>query len=74
MNFICGPEAAPGVGFAAHLFFVQMQTTDKIQETIEGRLATAEPEVEVLLAEQIGAQVHVESDRGTRVTVARSAA
>jgi ribosome maturation factor RimP len=44
------------VGFAAHLFFVQMQTTDKIQEHIEERLAAAEPGVEVLLAEQIGAE------------------
>ena len=44
------------MGFAAHLFFVQMQTTDKIQEHIEERLASAEPEVEVLLAEQIGAE------------------
>jgi ribosome maturation factor RimP len=44
------------VGFAAHLFFVQMQTTSKIQEHIESRLATAEPDVEVLLAEQIGSE------------------
>ena len=54
MNFICGPEVAPEVGFAAHLFFVQMQTTSKIQEQIESRLSAAEPEVEVLLAEQVG--------------------
>ena len=33
-----------------------MQTTSKIQEDIETRLASAEPEVEVLLAEQIGAE------------------
>ena len=44
------------MGFAAHLFFVQMQTTSKIQEHIESRLATAEPDVEVLLAEQIGSE------------------
>jgi ribosome maturation factor RimP len=44
------------VGFAAHLFFVQMQTTNAIQEHIESCLASAEPEVEVLLAEQIGAE------------------
>jgi len=44
------------VGFAAHLFFVQMQTTSKIQEHIESRLATAEPDVEVLLAEEIGSE------------------
>jgi ribosome maturation factor RimP len=33
-----------------------MQTTSKIQEHIEQRLSTAEPAVEVLLAEQIGAE------------------
>ena len=33
-----------------------MQTTSKIQEHIESRLSSAEPEVEVLLAEQIGAE------------------
>jgi ribosome maturation factor RimP len=33
-----------------------MQTTSKIQEDIETRLASAEPGVEVLLAEQIGAE------------------
>jgi ribosome maturation factor RimP len=33
-----------------------MQTTSKIQEDIETRLSSAEPEVEVLLAEQIGAE------------------
>jgi ribosome maturation factor RimP len=44
------------VGFAAHLFFAQMQTTSKIQEQIESRLGAAEPEVEVLLAEQVGAE------------------
>ena len=44
------------MGFAAHLFFVQMQTSDNIQEHIEDRLADTEPEVEVLLAERIGAE------------------
>ena len=44
------------MGFAAHLFFVQMQTTNKIQDDIETRLAAVEPQVEVLLAEQIGAE------------------
>jgi ribosome maturation factor RimP len=44
------------VGFAAHLFFVQMQTTPNIQEHIESRLATVEPDVEVLLAEQVGVE------------------
>jgi ribosome maturation factor RimP len=33
-----------------------MQTTNQIQEHIENRLAGAEPDVEVLLAEQIGAE------------------
>ena len=33
-----------------------MQTQSKIQEHIESRLSSAEPEVEVLLAEQIGAE------------------
>ena len=33
-----------------------MQTTNKIQDDIECRLAGAEPEVEVLLAEQVGAE------------------
>ena len=44
------------MGFAAHLFFVQMQTHSKIQEHIEDRLSSAEPEVEVLLAEQVGTE------------------
>lgn len=33
-----------------------MPTTSKIQEHIESRLSSAEPEVEVLLAEQVGAE------------------
>ena len=44
------------MGFAAHLFFVLMQTTSKIQEHIEDRLSATEPEVEVLFAEQVGAE------------------
>ena len=44
------------MGFAAHLFFVQMQTQTNIQEHIESRLSSAEPEVEVLLAEQVGSE------------------
>ena len=44
------------MGFAAHLFFVQMQTQSKVQEHIESRLATVEPDVEVLLAEQVGSE------------------
>ena len=33
-----------------------MQTASKIQEDIESRLSSAEPEVEVLLAEQVGTE------------------
>jgi ribosome maturation factor RimP len=33
-----------------------MQTTSKLQEHIEDRLSATEPEVEVLLAEQVGAE------------------
>ena len=33
-----------------------MQTVSKIQEDIESRLSSAEPEVEVLLAEQVGTE------------------
>ena|SRR5688572_2822777 len=33
-----------------------MQTAHKIQEDIESRLSSAEPEVEVLLAEQVGTE------------------
>jgi len=42
------------VGLAVHLFFDQMQT-NPIQSDIEQRLASAEPEVEVLFAERVGA-------------------
>ena len=44
------------MGFAAHLFFVRMQTQNNIQEHIESRLSAAEPQVEVLLAEQVGTE------------------
>jgi ribosome maturation factor RimP len=43
------------VGFAAHLFFDLMQTS-ALQIDIEQRLASAEPEVEVLACEQVGAE------------------
>ena len=43
------------VGFAAHLFFDQMQI-DRVQNDIEERLARLEPEVEVLACEQIAAE------------------
>ncbi len=41
------------VGFAAHLFFDLMQTPS---QEIETRLATAEPDVEVLAVDQIAAE------------------
>jgi ribosome maturation factor RimP len=43
------------VGFAAHLFFDLMQT-DRIKTDIETRLASAEPEVEVLACERVAAE------------------
>ncbi len=43
------------MGFAAHLFFDLMQT-DRIQTDIETRLASAEPEVEVLACERVAAE------------------
>jgi ribosome maturation factor RimP len=41
------------VGFAAHLFFALNMTTENIQTEIESRLASVEPDVEVLLAERV---------------------
>jgi ribosome maturation factor RimP len=55
------------VGFAAHLFLAQIGVVSDIQTQIEQRLAAAEPEVEVLLAEQIAAErvrVFVDHPRG----------
>jgi ribosome maturation factor RimP len=43
------------VGLAVHLFFDQMQT-NPLQADIEQRLASAEPEVEVLSAERVGSE------------------
>ena len=43
------------MGFAAHLFFDLMQT-DRIQTDIETRLASAEPQVEVLACERVAAE------------------
>jgi ribosome maturation factor RimP len=43
------------VGFAAHLFFDQMQI-DRVQNKIEERLARLEPEVDVLACEQVAAE------------------
>jgi ribosome maturation factor RimP len=44
------------VGFAAHLFFARIEEMSDIQTDIETRLRSAEPEVEVLLAEEIAAE------------------
>ena len=44
------------VGFAAHLFFAPSRVTEAIQSDIETRLATVEPDVEVLLAERVAAE------------------
>jgi ribosome maturation factor RimP len=58
------------VGFAAHLFFDLMQT-DSIQEDVERRLATAEPEVEVIACERVAAQrVRIVIDRPAGVDLA----
>jgi ribosome maturation factor RimP len=43
------------VGLAAHLFFDLMQT-DSLTTHIEQRLASAEPEVELLACERVGAE------------------
>ena len=43
------------VGFAAHLFFDQMQT-DQIQPDIEKRLAGLDPQVEVLACERVASE------------------
>ena len=59
-TFICGLGPHLEVGFAAHLFFAPHATAfvndATIQTEIENRLAAAEPEVEVLLAERISAE------------------
>jgi ribosome maturation factor RimP len=60
------------VGFAAHLFHLLGEVMqDKIQTEIEERLATSEPDVEVLLAERVGATtVRVFVDRPGGVDLA----
>jgi ribosome maturation factor RimP len=57
------------VGFAAHLFHFQGSIrVQDIQTQIEERLASAEPDVEVLLAERVGATtVRVFVDRAEGV-------
>jgi ribosome maturation factor RimP len=47
------------VGFAAHLFFALIRVDTKLQEDIETRVRSAEPEVEVLLAEQDGGTIRL---------------
>jgi ribosome maturation factor RimP len=48
------------VGFIAHLFFDQNRVTetftDRILEQVEGRLAKAEPDVELLVCERVAAE------------------
>jgi ribosome maturation factor RimP len=59
------------VGFAAHLFFVHMTEIADIQTDVEKRLASAEPEVEVLLAERVSAEtVRVVVDHPDGVSLA----
>ncbi len=53
MTAVPGPPLE--VGHVAHLFFALMQMND-LTKTIEERLASAEPEVEVLAVEQIAAE------------------
>jgi ribosome maturation factor RimP len=50
---LAGPRLK--VGLAAHLFFDLMQT-DPLTTHIEQRLASAEPEVELLACERVGAE------------------
>jgi ribosome maturation factor RimP len=58
---IGGPEPRLEVGFAAHLFFdrirVTQTTADRIQPDIEARLASVEPDVEVLACQQAGTEL-----------------
>jgi ribosome maturation factor RimP len=66
------------VGFAAHLFFARSGVVgkdkgaviSKVQEDIETRLAGAEPEVEVLLAEQTGDTIRLFIDHPAGVDLA----
>jgi ribosome maturation factor RimP len=55
------PRAALEVGFAAHLFFDRIRVTNttanRIQPEIEARLASAEPDVEVLACQQAGSEL-----------------
>jgi ribosome maturation factor RimP len=52
-NFICGRVPHLGWASEAHLFFARRRTLEPTQEYIEERLASVEPDVEVLLAEQV---------------------
>ena len=44
------------MGFAAHLFYEQMTDETTLRNDIEQRLATAEPDVELLACERIAAE------------------
>ena len=44
------------MGFAAHLFFDHMPTTDSLQHALEARLAQVEPDVELLACERVGTE------------------
>ena len=57
------------VGFAAHLFFALIRVNTKLQDDIETRLATAEPDVEVLLAEEARGTVRLFIDHPSGVTL-----
>ncbi|MGI8944711.1 MAG: ribosome maturation factor RimP [Thermoleophilaceae bacterium] len=64
------PLAVLEVGFAAHLFFDLMQTTDHLQTDIEGRLADVLPQVELLACEPIGsARLRLVIDHPAGVTL-----
>ena len=58
------------MGFAAHLFFAQVEVISKVQEEIETRLAGTEPEVEVLLAERSGDTIRLFIDHPSGVDLA----
>jgi ribosome maturation factor RimP len=68
MTAVPGPPLE--VGHAAHLFFALMQIND-LTKTIEERLASVEPEVEVLAVEQIAAErLRLTIDRADGVNLA----
>ena len=58
------------MGFAAHLFFALIRVTSQLQHDIETRLASVEPDVEVLLAEEARGTVRLFIDRPGGVDLA----